>query len=33
MSSKNKPKSLIMEAVHETASDIHHLGFIDKRKM
>ena len=22
-----------MEAVHETASDLHSLGFIDKRKM
>jgi putative transcriptional regulator len=22
-----------MEAVHETASDLHRLGFIDKRKM
>lgn len=23
----------ILEAVHETASDLHRLGFIDKRKM
>jgi putative transcriptional regulator len=22
-----------MEAVHDTASDLHHLGFIDKHKM
>lgn len=26
-------KSPIFEAVHETASDLHRLGFIDKRKM
>jgi len=25
--------SRIFEAVHETASDLHRLGFIDKRKM
>ena len=30
---KAKTKSRIFEAVHETASDLHHLGFIDKRKM
>lgn len=30
---KNKPKSRILEAVHETAGDLHRLGFIDKRKM
>lgn len=28
-----KTKSRILEAVHETASDLHRLGFIDKRKM
>ncbi len=30
---KVKAKSRIFEAVHETASDLHRLGFIDKRKM
>lgn len=25
-------KSRILDAVHETASDLHRLGFIDKRK-
>ena len=30
---KIKAKSRIFEAVHETASDLHRLGFIDKRKM
>ena len=33
MTDKAKPKSRIMEAVHEGASDLHRLGFIDKRKM
>ena len=33
MSSKTKAKSSIMAAVHETASDLHRLGFIDQRKM
>jgi len=33
MTKKSKAKSLIFEAVHETASDLHRLGFIDKRKM
>lgn len=28
-----KAKSRIFGAVHETASDLHRLGFIDKRKM
>jgi putative transcriptional regulator len=28
-----KAKSDIFAAVHETASDLHRLGFIDKRKM
>jgi putative transcriptional regulator len=26
-------KSRILQEVHETASDLHRLGFIDKRKM
>lgn len=30
---KRKPKSRILGAVNETASDLHRLGFIDKRKM
>ena len=33
MTAKPKAKSPIFEAVHETASDLHRLGFIDKRKM
>ncbi len=33
MTMKVKAKSCILEAVHETASDLHRLGFIDKRKM
>lgn len=33
MNTKLKAKSRILEAVHETASDMHRLGFIDKRKM
>ncbi len=33
MTKKTKTKSLILEAVHETASDLNRLGFIDKRKM
>ena len=33
MTTKAKPKSRILEAVHETASDLRRLGFIDKRKM
>ncbi len=28
-----KTKSNILEAVHETASGLHRLGFIDQRKM
>lgn len=28
-----KARSRILESVHETASDLHRLGFIDKRKM
>ncbi len=30
---KNEAKSPIFDAVHETAADLHRLGFIDKRKM
>jgi putative transcriptional regulator len=30
---KSKDKSRILEAVQETAGDLHRLGFIDKRKM
>src|SRR3972149_4004815 len=33
MTSKSKAKNRIFEAVHATASDLHRLGFIDKRKM
>ncbi len=33
MTTKTKAKSRIFEAVHETASDLRRLGFIDKRKM
>ena len=33
MTSKTKAKSPILEAVHETARDLHRLGFIDKRNM
>ena len=33
MISKVKPKSRIFEAVHETASDLHRLGFISRRKL
>lgn len=33
MTTKTKAKSRIHEAVHETAADLHRLGFIDKRKM
>lgn len=32
MNTKAKPKSRILEAVHETAFDLDRLGFIDKRK-
>lgn len=32
MNTKTKAKSRILEAVHDTASDLHRLGFIDKRK-
>jgi len=30
---KVKAKTDILAAVHETAKDLHELGFIDKRKM
>jgi putative transcriptional regulator len=33
MTIKKKAKSQTLEAVHETAADLHRLGFIDKRKM
>jgi putative transcriptional regulator len=33
MTAKTKAKSHILEAVHETASDLHRLGFINKRRM
>jgi putative transcriptional regulator len=33
MTTKRKAKSGILESIHETASDLHNLGFIDKRKM
>lgn len=33
MTTRVKAKSPILEAVHETAGDLHRLGFIDRRKM
>jgi putative transcriptional regulator len=30
---RKKHKSRLLEAVHETAQDLHKLGFIDKRAM
>lgn len=33
MTTKIQSKSPILSAVHETARDLHRLGFIDKRKM
>ena len=33
MSTKTKNGSRLLNAVHETAQDMHRLGFIDKRKM
>ena len=33
MTTLAKAKSPILEAVHETASDLQRLGFIDQRKM
>lgn len=33
MATKTKEENRISNAVHETAADLHRLGFIDKRKM
>lgn len=33
MAPKVKAKSAILEAVHDTAADLHRVGFIDARKM
>lgn len=33
MTTKIKAKSRIFDAVHETATDLYRLGFINKRKM
>ena len=33
MNAKREAGNRILDAVHETASDLHRLGFIDKRKM
>jgi putative transcriptional regulator len=33
MTTKTKIRNRILEAVRETAADLHRLGFIDKRKM
>lgn len=33
MTTRTKTKSRILEVVHETASALHRLGFIDQRKM
>jgi putative transcriptional regulator len=33
MTSKRKATSRILDAVHETARDLHSAGFIDKRRM
>lgn len=33
MKTENKARSRILEAVHETAHDLHDAGFIDKRRM
>ena len=33
MTTKTKAKSRILEAVHETAADLHQMGFINQRKM
>ena len=30
---KTKPKSRILESVHESARELYRLGFIDKREM
>ncbi|MCR4304005.1 MAG: DNA-binding transcriptional regulator [Gallionella sp.] len=33
MAIKTRAKSRILQAVHETANDLHQVGFIDKRRM
>lgn len=33
MTTKTRAKSRILDAVHETARDLHSAGFIDKRRM
>lgn len=33
MATKIKTRSSILDAVHETAKDLHRAGFIDKRRM
>ena len=33
MTTKTRAKSRILDAVHETARDLHTAGFIDKRRM
>jgi hypothetical protein len=33
MTSIPKAESRLLESIHETASDLHQLGFIDKRRM
>jgi len=33
MTAKTRAKSRILDAVHETARDLHAAGFIDKRRM
>ena len=33
MTNKTRAKSRILDAVHETARDLHTAGFIDKRRM
>ena len=33
MTTKRNAKSSILKSVHETAADLHDIGFIDKRKM
>jgi putative transcriptional regulator len=33
MTTTPKAKSRLLESIHETASDLHQLGFIDKRRM
>jgi hypothetical protein len=32
MTIKTKAKSQILDAVYETAADLHHLGFIDSNR-